>query len=353
MMKKLRRLIRKIKKRTPETVRITGVFLLVLLICTVISRATSALITPYVECCLPSKMAIEHTVTKTGSLMGSEEVPIYVYDGIMTDTVSVQAGDIVEKGDTLMKLNMDDLQRVYTEKGFELAGLETDRKYAYTKSAIQQADHKLTVCRTGYEQLEKLTAGNGIVKADIAGEIKEVRVSSGKVTEKSAVIVLTDASKGYIFETTITEEEKKYVVEGENAKVTVDKSQEYFPVTSVQSDKNNPGNYIVQVFMSGDTYRIGMQVTVTFSHNSEPYDFCVPIEALRGDNGGQYYILILGTKNSILGEELVTKKISVTLDDSNSKYAAVNSAALQVDDRVVCNSSKQIETGDVVRESRD
>ncbi len=352
-MKQLRKIIRKIKRRIPKAVKIAGIFLLVLLGCTVVSRAASAFITPYVECSLPSQIAIEHTVMKTGTLTGSGENPIYVYEGIMTDEVSVQAGDVVEKGDTLIKLNKDDLQRVYTEKGFELAGLETDRKYAYTKSAIEQADHKLAVCRAGYEQLEKLTAENGIVKADMEGEIKEVRIESGKATEKSAPIVLADAGRGYIFETTITEDEKKYVVEGENATVTVDKSKEFFPVTSVQPDKNRPGNYIVQVLLSGDTYRIGMQVTVTFSHNSKPYPFCVPIEALRGDEGGQHYILVLGRKKSILGEELVTKKVSVTLEDFNSKYAAVNSDALKTDDRIVCNSNKQVETGDAVRESRD
>lgn len=343
----------KIKKRIPAFAKVAGIFLLVLIICTVVSRAASALIVPYVECSVPSKMSIEHQVTKTGSLSGSGENPVYVYEGLMVDTVKVHAGDIVEKGDTLMQLNMVELQRVYTEKGFELASLETERKYTYTKSALEQVDHKIAVCSSGYEQLEKLVEKKGVVTADIGGEIAEVRVSSGKVTEKAAAFLLTDARQGYIFETSVTEEEKKYVKEGENAKVVVDKSQEYFPITSVQPDKSNPGNYLVQVVMSGDVYRIGMQVTVTFSHNSDTYNYCIPIEALRSDEGGQYYVLVLGTKNSILGEALVAKKVGVTLEDSNAKYAAVEGAALQSDDRIIWNSSKQVEIGDVVRESRE
>ncbi|MBP3326139.1 MAG: hypothetical protein J6L77_06960 [Coprococcus sp.] len=352
-MSKLKRILKKIKNYIPGSVKVAGIFLLVLIICTVVSRAASALIVPYVECSTPSKMSIEHQVIKTGSLSGSGENPVYVCEGVMVDTVAVQSGDIVEKGDTLMQFNMDDLQRVYTEKGFELTGLENERKYTYTKSAIAVADHKLEICRTEYEQLEKLVEKKGVVTAELAGEIKEVRVSSGKVTDKSAAFLLTDAKRGYIFETSVTEEEKKYIEEGETAKVTVDKSQEHFPITSVQPDKKNPGNYIVQVVISGDIYRIGMQVTVLFSHNSDTYNFCIPIEALRADKNGQNYVLVLGTKNTILGEELVTKKVNVTLEDSNTKYAAVNSVALQADDRVICNANKQVENEDVVRESRD
>lgn len=65
-----------------------------------------------------------------------------------------------------------------------------------------------------------------------------------------------------------------------------------------------------------DDYSVGMTSTIVFTHQSDSDGLTITIEALRGDSAGNY-VLVVGYKNGILGEEMVADKVSVTCMDSN------------------------------------
>lgn len=73
----------------------------------------------------------------------------------------------------------------------------------------------------------------------------------------------------------------------------------------------------------------------------------IPITALHSDSYGNYYVLVPEENNTVLGNELIARKIAVTLIDKCDTAAAIDGNLYSV--RIISGSNKNIEEGDMVR----
>lgn len=113
---------------------------------------------------------------------------------------------------------------------------------------------------------------------------------------------------------TITKDDLEYVSAGSsvhlegNSKTVVENAV----VQSVQEDSANPGTYILTVDVPQSGLSVGESVDFTVQKEEGPYACCVPLSALYGQKGREY-VLVLDTRDSVLGEIQVARKVPVTV----------------------------------------
>ena len=88
---------------------------------------------------------------------------------------------------------------------------------------------------------------------------------------------------------------------------------------------------------------------IIISSKSKKYTTCVPLTALRQGAGDSYYVLVVTEKETVLGEELIAKKIDLNIEKRDGEYAAVTEGALGKNDKIIVDSNKIINDGDRVR----
>lgn len=97
-----------------------GVFLAVMLFCTLLSKAIYASGLPQVETQNAKTMTISHEVQATGMVKPTRELALCVQEGLQVEEVFVMPGDRVEEGQLLFTLDTGYLQERIGEKELEI-----------------------------------------------------------------------------------------------------------------------------------------------------------------------------------------------------------------------------------------
>lgn len=119
---------RKIKERDKTGNRkVLAVFIVCVITCSFLSRAASAILTPYIETVSPSMQAIEHMVLLEGRVRADREQQIYIQEGFLIDEVYVSEKDHIEPGTALLKYNGNMLEEEYAAKGQQLRLCELEK----------------------------------------------------------------------------------------------------------------------------------------------------------------------------------------------------------------------------------
>lgn len=119
---------RKIRSRDKTGNRkVLAVFIVCVITCTFLSRAASAILTPYIETVSPSTQPIEHIVIMDGWVRADREQQIYVQGGFLIDEIYVSEKDHIEPGTALLKYNADMLAEAYAAKSQQLHLYELER----------------------------------------------------------------------------------------------------------------------------------------------------------------------------------------------------------------------------------
>lgn len=134
--------------RGRKMLKILGIFLVFMLVCTMLSRASSALTVAVVRTVSPGRMTIAHTVTATGKVQEERELAVSAQAGQKIAQIAVREGDQVGPGDLLLKTDLSALKEQISDKEQELemaraeiASLEAAEKVKKEKQerAIQRA----------------------------------------------------------------------------------------------------------------------------------------------------------------------------------------------------------------------
>lgn len=144
-------------------------FLVLMWVCTLVSKTIYASKLPQVRTEEAEKKRIEHVVESDGVVRQGSERAIHTLAGLRVEQIGVRAGDVVEKGEVLFTLDMEDLAEVIEEKELEIAKLE------YQVSDLQK-NRQLTVQekerqreRTGEDYDTAVDAADrGVNRADAA-----------------------------------------------------------------------------------------------------------------------------------------------------------------------------------------
>lgn len=336
------------RKKGFRIVRIIIIFLVIVVAGTVMSRFASSTLTPKVEIMYASSGSISRDVVQDVMIEGDSRAPVYSYPDLMVQAIYVHTGSYVKKGDRLMKIEAGELSSIYLTKKLERKNLKEQYVYAWGDERALVEENIADVDRQ-LNYLEKLTTNEGVIYSEVEGLISEVRVDVGSRTTEEAAFVVMESSDEYTVRIPVTSEQKRYIEKGDKVILHINDTSVNTEVTAVYSDTTNEQGYIVETVISGELVNVGDSVLADISHQSEKYDFIVPVFAIYADVVGSY-VLVERSKDTILGTELVAAKVYVTVGDTNNYEVGIKKSSLTGDDRIIASSDKKIEAGDTVRE---
>lgn len=336
------------RKKGFKIVRIIIIFLVIVIAGTVMSRFASNTLTPKVEIMYASSGSISRDVVQDVMIESDSRTPVYSYPDLLVQAIYVHTGSYVKKGDKLMKIKAEELSSTYLTKKLERKNLKEQYVYAWgDERALVEANIADVDRQLNY--LEKLTANEGVIYSEVEGLVSEIRVDVGSRTTEEAAFVVMESSDEYTVRIPVTSEQKSYIEKGDKVILHINDTSVNTEVTAVYSDATNEQGHIVETVISGELVNVGDSVLADISHQSEKYDFVVPVSAIYADVVGSY-VLVEKSKDTILGTELVAAKVYVTVGDTNNYEVGIKKSSLTGDDRIIASSDKKIEAGDTVRE---
>ena len=126
-----------------KMLKLLGRFLIFMLVCTMLSRASASLTVAVVQTASPGKMVIAHRVFAAGKVEENQERAVSAQAGQKISRIFVQEGDLVNPGDTLLQVDLRTLREQITacdrelkKIELELADLESARKIQEEKRAL-------------------------------------------------------------------------------------------------------------------------------------------------------------------------------------------------------------------------
>ena len=100
------------------------IFMGAMWLCTVISKSYYTTKLPVVSTVSPEEKYIEHIVEADGIVVEGGRQAVNAPLGIRVKEVSVQAGDKVEEGDELFRIDLEDLKEIMAEKQSQISKLQ-------------------------------------------------------------------------------------------------------------------------------------------------------------------------------------------------------------------------------------
>lgn len=214
------------------------------------------------------------------------------------------------------------------------------------------ADIQRQIENTGkeLEELQKLLAQCGEVKASVDGVVKSISVQTGGLTSEEAAAVLYELSGDLRMTASISEDDVKYVEIGGSVEIRGSSGKETSNarVESVREDETDSGTRILTILIPEHTLSIGETADFLISRDEGPFQTCVPLSALYGESGKEY-VLVLDTEDSVLGEVQVLRKVDVSIQDKNESMAALGMGILTSNQQIVTGSDRTVQEGSRVR----
>lgn len=222
--------------------------------------------------------------------------------------------------------------------------------------APENEDATLEVSRMELAELQadlslyqEIKDGNGEIKAERGGMVTDLYITTGGRTADSAVMLLADDSVPCQFKTTLTQEQKKYVGLNDQVSLKLDgSSREKEAVIDYLAESSTaPGSYDVYINLPEGTGVPGMSGTMSHTETGEKHSCCVTPSAVNTvDN--RNFVYVVKEREGILGMEYYVEQLSVTVEDQNDNWVALN-APLDQEDRILNSSTQEIKNGSVVR----
>lgn len=236
----------------------------------------------------------------------------------------------------------------------EEKNLKQDEEQAIQKENIDKQLMQLDIEAKAKEigRLEKIIVEGGVLKAPSEGIITEVKVEKGATTTGGDLLTFIGDTSEYVLEVEVSNEESEYfeigdpvevILEGEKAPLENTVIENITHVTSETGEAS--GKKKVSVIVPNGTP--GMNATFKVTKGSDKYQYIVPIEAVREDNGSKY-ILVAKKKTTTLGEQIIAERLDVMPLDKNQNSMAIQ-GALGAQDSIIIKSNKPISSGDRVR----
>lgn len=265
---------------------------------------------------------------------------------LQTESALLQNFEASGHKEELLGIAESDLALLQAELDRVQTGLAEAKSGIMEESERFLLNTEIETLEKGMEEIELLIAADGIVYADMEGEIAAVNITAGGYSGETAAFAVTDRESGFYISADAGEEEAKYISEGARVEVMMNDKEEMCTVSSVNYD-NKENLYHVRIEPEEDIYLPGMKVLLSFTSKSSEQGYSIPIEAVRGDGNGAF-VLIVTYRKGILGEEMVAGRLPVKVEDSNDAYAVV-SGGFTGKESVITASTKPVEAGDTVR----
>jgi multidrug efflux pump subunit AcrA (membrane-fusion protein) len=197
-------------------------------------------------------------------------------------------------------------------------------------------------------KLKELKENGGSILAPVDGVVTQMNIVTGQRTTDTAAFTMADITSGMRYVAQIEEEDAKYLAAGEAVSLKAGgKVYADLKVLHMEPDEEN-GMVTVTILLEQGTLSIGDTATLEAVKQSDTYPLTLPIGAVHSENG-KYYVYVLEEEETVLGTQLTTRRVDVTVEEQNGQFAAVTSELLSDSSRVITDSEGYIQAGDRVR----
>lgn len=397
-------------------------FLFIMIMCTMLSRAADSMTIPRVQVDKPKTKTIVDEVKAQGRVIKNREEKISTIEGLKVEYVNVSIGSSIKVGDTLVELDITDLETKINEikeniskdqKTLSRATEDYNRAISAKKQVVQTALNEMNSAKQALDNYSKLSEeekdpsmeeslysdyqskksvydqavadskdtvdldrtlqdtkdslqideynkelaklqpildSGGKIISDKEGIVTSTFVENGGTTTET-IMSIADKNSGYKFIGQIEKVNRTLVKQGQNVSLNLGSSGivDNLTVEAIAGSVENPDYLDITVVLPVGVGEIDDSGEIIVSSKSKKYGTCVPIAALRQGDNNSYYILVVSEKETVLGEELVAKKIDVKVEKKDGEFAAINDGAISRSEKVIVDSNKTIEDGDRVR----
>lgn len=157
-----------------------GILLLVMAVCTVLSRVAASFTVANVTVATPAERSITHTVAASGRVEKDRELAVVTQPDILIKSVWVKEGQTVKKDDVLLQLDMDSLQDQIDSITQQINALETGvsrakeddaRTTEKNRKAVNQAASKLEAAKKALAAYQKKGEADEATLAQLKDDI--------------------------------------------------------------------------------------------------------------------------------------------------------------------------------------
>lgn len=397
-------------------------FLVLMIGCTMLSRAADSMTIPRIKVDTPKSKTIVDEVKAKGTVVKNREEKISVVEGLKIDYVNINEGSRIKVGDTLVELDKEDLQSKVNEikknieqeqKTLSRATEDYNKAINAKKKAVQSALNQMNSAkqeldnynnlsseekdqameeslRINYEsakeaynsvvsesndnseldrnlkdtkdslkideynkelgKLQPLLDSDGKIISEKEGIITSVMAENGGVTSIT-IASIADKNEGYKFIGEIDKSNRELIKQGQTVSLNLGNSGviENLTIDSISRSEDDPEKLKISVVLPVGIGEIDDNGEIIVSSKSKKFGTCVPLAALRQGDGDNYYILVVTEKETVLGEELIAKKVDVKVEKRDSEYAAISDGIIGRNEKIITDSNKIVEDGDRVR----
>ncbi len=142
---------------------IFGGFLAVMLVFTILSRAASGAAMAKVETVKTSTGTIDHRVAASGRAEAGKEIAVYTENGQRVKEICVQEGQIVEEGEVLFLIDLEELEEQIMVARQELEKLKLQKQDAQSAQSVERQNRQNAKNRAAEDYNEAVAQGNSAV----------------------------------------------------------------------------------------------------------------------------------------------------------------------------------------------
>lgn len=242
--------------------------------------------------------------------------------------------------------------RAAMEKAMENAGrnLEDTEEEGLSDSSLEINRLELSALQEELAVYKKVLEAGGQVFPEAEGIVTRIQINPGERVPDGAAVVYADLSSPMQFSASLTKEQKKYVNQGDVAKLSLGSGRgEEYQVDYIAENEANPELYEARILLEEGVGTIGQSGKFTVDAQSETYQCCIPIAALREDLNHRKFVYIVSERSGILGTELAAEAVYVKVLDLNDSYAAIEEGVIDSETELITSSTEEIEDRAVIR----
>lgn len=239
--------------------------------------------------------------------------------------------------------------KINVEKAYESDDLRVQKQKK--DKELEKLDHKLYELELEEkheiaDELEEMIKQDGKVTSPADANIVDIGIEEGSITTGTEKVAIT--VDGYSLQIYVAKEEAKRIELGDELTIETGRQKERItvPITGI-GEVDDEGKVEITGAMPEGEYSIGAEVSYELTKKTKQYPLTIPITALHSDSNGNYYVLVPEENNTVLGNELIARKIAITLIDQCDTTAAVDGNLYSVS--IISGANKNIEAGDRVR----
>lgn len=242
--------------------------------------------------------------------------------------------------------------RAAKEKAMESAGrnLEDAEEEGTSDSSLEINRLELSALQEELAAYKKVLDAGGQVFPEVEGIVTRIQINPGERVPDGAAVVYADLSSPMQFSVSLTKEQKKYVNQGDVAKLSLGSGRgEEYQVDYIAENEANPELYEARILLEEGVGTIGQSGKFTVDAQSEAYQCCIPIAALREDANHRKFVYIVSERSGILGTELAAEAVHVKVLDQNDSYAAIEEGVIDSETELITGSTEEIKDRAVIR----